>query len=224
MRRLLTPALVVLPAFLLLLGLGTWQWQRLVWKTDLLAQMAAAEAGPAVPLGAAPPLFTKVAVTGRFDHAREVILGLELRGTVLGTRLVTPLLRPGAAPVLVDRGWVPLDRAVPVARPEGEVEVTGWVRPSEPGGLFAATDDLPGRRFYSFDPVKIGQALGLPAVAPFGLVALADAPPGALPDPSRTLPRPNNNHLGYVITWYGLALALVVVFAVWARRRLKETP
>ncbi|MES2712454.1 MAG: SURF1 family cytochrome oxidase biogenesis protein [Pseudomonadota bacterium] len=90
--------------------------------------------------------------------------------------------------------------------------------------MFAATDDLAGRRFYSFDPVRIGQALGLPAVMPFGLVALSEAPPGTLPDPSRTLPRPNNNHLGYVITWYGLALALLVVFAIWGRRRMRESP
>jgi surfeit locus 1 family protein len=36
------------------------------------------------------------------------------------------------------------------------------------------------------------------------------------------MPRPSNNHLGYAITWYGLAAALVGVFAVWARRRLKD--
>jgi surfeit locus 1 family protein len=224
MKRLILPLLAVLPALAILVGLGTWQLQRLAWKTDLLATIAASEAGPAAPLGRSPQPFTKVAATGRFDHSREVILGVELRGTVLGTHLMTPLLREGAVPVLVDRGWVPLDRAVPVARPEGEVTVIGWIWPPEPGDMFAATDDLPGRRFYSFDPAKIGQAVGLPAVEPFGLVALGEAAPGTLPDPSRTLPRPNNNHLGYVITWYGLALALLGVFAIWAGRRLKEAP
>ncbi|MBR0657324.1 SURF1 family protein [Plastoroseomonas arctica] len=224
MRRLLVPVLVVLPAFLILLGLGTWQLQRLAWKTELLAAIAAAEAGPAAPLGPVAVPFTKVAAAGRFDHAREVILGVELRGTVLGTRLLTPLVRMDAATVLVDRGWVPLDASAPIVRPEGEVTVTGWVRPAEPGGLFAATDDLAGRRFYSFDPEKIGHALGLARVAPFGLVALGEAAAEVLPDPSRTLPRPNNNHLGYVVTWYGLALALLVVFAIWARRRMRETP
>ncbi|MES2712455.1 MAG: SURF1 family cytochrome oxidase biogenesis protein, partial [Pseudomonadota bacterium] len=111
MRRLLVPVLVVLPAFLILLGLGTWQWQRLAWKTELLATIAASEAGPAAPLGPVAVPFTKVAVVGRFDHARDAILGLELRGTLLGTRLLTPLLRDDAPPVLVDRGWVPLERS-----------------------------------------------------------------------------------------------------------------
>ena len=221
-RRLLAPLLVVLPVLAILLGLGTWQVQRLAWKTDLLARIAAAEAGPAAPLPAAPAPFAKVAATGRFDHGREALLGLELRGTTLGARLVTPLLRDGADPLLVDRGWVPLDRSRPIDRPEGEVRVTGYVKPGETAGTFSATDDLPGRHFHTFDPAAMGGALGLPRVAPFGLVALGDA--RTLPEPARTLPRPTNNHLGYVITWYGLAVALVGVFLVWARRRVKEHP
>ncbi len=43
-----------------LLGLGTWQVQRLHWKRGLLAQIARAEAAPAVPLPANPEPFTKV--------------------------------------------------------------------------------------------------------------------------------------------------------------------
>jgi surfeit locus 1 family protein len=220
LRRLLFPALVALPVLLALLGLGTWQAQRLAWKTDLLAGIAAAEAGPAIPLGATPPPFTKVEATGRFDHGREALVGIEVRGTTLGSRLLTPLLRDAAPAILVDRGWVPLERRQPVDHPEGPVRVTGWVRPGERAGMFSATDDTAGRRFYTFDPAAIGAALGLPQVAPFGLVALGDA--RGLPEPDRRLPRPSNNHLGYVITWYGLAVALIGVFLVWARRRLKE--
>lgn len=219
-RRLLLPLLVTLPVLALLLGLGTWQAQRLAWKTDLLARIAAAEAGPPAPLTDRPDPFAKVEAAGRFDHANEVLLGLELRGGTLGARLVTPLLREGAPPLLVDRGWVPLERTGPIARPEGAVRVTGWIKPAEPAGSFSAADDLAARRFYSFDPVAIGRALGLAAPAPFGLVALGEG--SGLPAPDRALPRPRNNHLGYAITWYGTALALVGVFLAWARRRLKD--
>jgi surfeit locus 1 family protein len=219
-RRLLLPLLVTLPVLALLLGLGTWQVERLAWKTDLIARIAAAEAAPPVPLTGAPAPLAKVEAVGRFDHGREALLGLEVRGAVLGARLLTPLLREGAPPVLVDRGWVPLQRGDAVARPAGEQRVTGWVRPAESAGFAAARDDVAGRHFHTFDPAAIGAALGLPAVAPFGLVVLGPGP--GLPDPARTLPRPTNNHLGYVITWYGTAAALIGVFLVWARRRLKD--
>lgn len=219
-RRLAVPLLVVLPVFATLIGLGTWQLQRLAWKTDLIARIAAAEAAPARPLTAAPEPFAKVVVAGRFDHAREALLGLEVRGATLGARLLTPLLREGAEPILVDRGWVPMQRDRPIARPEGEQQVTGFIREGETAGRFAAADDVPGRRFYTFDPAAIGAALGLQRVAPFGLAAMGEG--GGLPEPARVLPRPTNNHLGYVITWYGVAVALAGVFLVWARRRLKE--
>jgi surfeit locus 1 family protein len=226
-RRLLVPALAALPVLAVLLALGTWQVRRLHWKSELLERIAAAEAGPAAPLGGAvPDAFSKVAATGRFDHGREALLGLEVRGTTLGAHLLTPLLRPdGLAPVLVDRGWVPLERAAaPLDRPEGEVAVAGYVRPPDERSGLAARDDAAGRRFYTFDPAAIGRALDLPAVAPFGLVALAapGAPPSALPAAARSLPRPNNPHLGYAITWYGLAAALVGVLVAFSLRRLKE--
>ncbi|CAH0197516.1 SURF1 family protein [Roseomonas sp. CECT 9278] len=220
LRRLILPLLVTLPVLAVLLALGTWQAQRLGWKAGILARIDAAEAGPAQPLPADPVPFTKVEAAGRLDHGRESLVGIEVRGATLGARLVTPLLRDGAPAILVDRGWVPLEGRATVDRPAGEVRVTAWVRPVERVGMFSATDDTAGRRFYTFDPVVIGPALDLPQLAPFGLVALGQGP--GLPQADRRLPRPSNNHLGYAITWYGLAVALAGVFLVWARRRLKD--
>lgn len=213
MRRL-PLLLAAIPVLGLLLFLGTWQVQRLHGKNELLARIAAAEAAPAVPLADPPAPFAKVLLSGRFDHAREALLGLEVRGAVLGARLLTPLLREGAPPVLVDRGWVPMEPASR-PRPDGPVTIEGFVHPGDRPGLFAARDDAAARRFYTLDPPAIGAALGL-AVAPYAVVALG--PPGN-PDPARALPRPANNHLGYAITWYGLALALAGVVAVPLLRR-----
>ena len=44
------PTLFTLPALLVLLGLGTWQVQRLVWKTNLIRAMEERIAAPAVDL------------------------------------------------------------------------------------------------------------------------------------------------------------------------------
>lgn len=222
--RRLFPVLAALPVLAVLLGLGTWQVQRLHWKTELLATIDRAEAGPPLPLDAAARPFAKVVATGRFDHGREALLGIEVRGTTLGSHLVTPLLRDGAPPLLVDRGWVPLERDRAVTRPGGEVSVTGYVRPADERDWNSPRDDAAGRRFYVFDPAAIGRALDLPPPMPFGLVALAasGAPAGELPAPPRRLPRPNNPHLGYAITWYGLAVSLVVVLVAFARRRMGD--
>lgn len=219
-RRLLVPVLVVLPALGLLIMLGTWQLHRLAWKTEMLARIDAAERSGPVPLGDAAEPWIRVEAVGRFDHARQATLGVEVRGTQLGTHLIVPLLSEGRAPVLVDRGWVPLERGAPVAQPEGEQRVVGYIRPAEQANWTSATDDPATRRFYTSDPAVIGAALGIAAPAPYVLVALGEAQ--GLPQPARGIPRPPNNHLGYVVTWYGLALALTGVFAVFAWRRLRS--
>ena len=221
-RRLLVPALSTAAMLVVLMGLGTWQVQRLAWKQGILAQIEAAETAAPVPLGDNPRPFAKVSVTGKLRPDLAARYGAQVRdlpaGTIPGAQLVVPLERPGAPPVLVDLGWVPEHGAPPP--PAGDaVTVAGFVRPAEHAGRFSAADDPAGRRFYTLDPAAIGAALGLPAVAPFTLVVLGPPPatPGA-PIPSGHLPRPPNNHLQYAITWYGLAAALVVIFVAYARK------
>ncbi|MBV9735261.1 MAG: SURF1 family protein [Acidisphaera sp.] len=209
----------------LLVGLGNWQVRRLAWKRGVLAAIAAAEAAPAVPLPAAPSPFQKVSVTGSFRPDLAALFADEVcdtpRGPVIGGELIVPLERPGALAVLVDRGWIPLDRRGAVATPAGSVTVVGYVHPADHPGPFSARDDAAGRRFYTLDPPAIGAALGLPGVAPFVLIALGDPPAAGYPVPARHLPQPPNNHLQYAITWYGLAACLLVIFAAWSRQVLR---
>jgi surfeit locus 1 family protein len=215
---MLLALLAAAPVFALLLYLGTWQAQRLAWKNEIIERIAASEAEtPTELIGDTPGPYVRVRVTGRFDHVREATLGVEARNGVLGTQLVTPLIREALPTVLVVRGWVPVERAgARIARPAGEVTIEGWVRLGEKPGFFSAEDDPAARRFYTFDPGAIAAAIGLRRVEPFGVVALGRPEQPVLPDPARTLPRPVNNHLGYAVTWYGLAAALAyVLYAYW---------
>ena len=205
----------------LLLVLGAWQVRRLAWKTAIIDRIAAAEAAPAVPLApdAPAPAFAKVRVEGRFRDDLAALYAAEGRDLArvpqMGARLIVPLERAGADPVLVDRGWVPARLPYPPSPVPGVVE--GYVYPADQAGPFSATDDRAGRHFFTLDPQAIGAALGLPRVAPFTLVALG---PPSIPDPARSLPRPPNNHLDYALTWFGMAAALLVIFLIHARNVL----
>ncbi len=204
------------------LWLGVWQIERLRWKQQLLADIDRAEAAPAISLQGNPAAFAKVEVAGRFREDLVARYGSEVRSTAqgprLGAHLIVPLERPGELPILVDRGWLPDGDIAPKA--VGAVAITGYVRPPEPAGPFAPQPDLSQRRFWSLDPVPIGAALGLAQVAPYTLVALG--PPDALPVPAQALPRPANDHLGYAVTWFGLAGCLIGIFAVFTRRTLRR--
>ena len=200
------------------LSLGVWQIERLHWKQGLLAEIDRAEAAPPIAIPTDPSPFEKVEITGTLDADLIAHYGAEVRGVVggvtMGAQLIVPLDRPGQLPVLVDLGWLP-DNA-PVVLPTSPTRVVGYIRPPEPAGRLTPGADLVQRRFWSLDPGAIGTALGLSAVAPYTLVALG--PASAMPSPAQNLPRPSNDHLGYAVTWFGLALCLIGIFVVFVRR------
>ena len=207
---------------LVLVGLGTWQVYRLHWKQGILARIAAAEAAPPVPLTSNPAPYTKVSATGRFRFDLAAQFGVDVRDTEAGPTMgfyqIVPLERDGARTVLVDRGWIPQNRGTVLDDPSGVVSVIGYVRPGETQHWFSPADDEPARQFYTLDPTAIGAAVGIRSPTPFTLVALGPATAASYPTPAQHLPQPPNNHLSYVITWYGLAVALVVIFGAWVRK------
>ena len=196
-RRFLVPGLSTVVMLLVLIGLGTWQVYRLHWKQGILAQIAAAEAAPPVPLPPDPTPYTKVSVTGRLQFDLAAQFGAEVRDTRAGPTMgffqIVPLERARAPTVLVDRGWIPQRREVPLDDPSGVVTVTGYVRPGDHPHWFSAADDEAARQFYTLDPKVIGAAVGVPDPAPFVLVALG-------PSKRKPIPRRHNICRGHRIT------------------------
>ena len=218
-RALVGPAVATAVMLAILIALGVWQLQRLQWKRALLADIDRAEAAAPVPMPDHPLPFTKVTVSGHFPDDLHALFGADVRdvpgGTAMGAQLIEPLERPGHDPVLVDRGWVPEGQ---LGRAGGNATVVGYVRLPDTAGLFSLTDDPAARRFYTLDPAKIGAALGLRRTAQFTLVALGT---GGMPEAATTLPRPPNDHLNYALTWFALALSLLIVFAAYTRKVLR---
>ncbi len=205
----------------LTLGLGVWQVHRLHWKQAILARIAQADRSPPVPLGdAAVTQFERVRATGTLRPDLAVSYATDVRdlrsGPTFGVFLLEPMIRPDAAPLLVDLGWVPAD-------PHGRASLTvsgtrtidGYVRTAEPPSLFTPAPTLPIRQFYALDPPAIGRAIGLPGLVPFTLVAVGPDRPDAFPEPAETLPRPPNNHLQYALTWFSLAAVVLIGTSFW---------
>nr|WP_246717607.1 SURF1 family protein [Microvirga flocculans] len=227
-------------ALAILLGLGTWQLQRKAWKEDLIAQIEArayGEPGALVPEAEWPSWradrdeFRKVRVTGTFLHPFEApVYGLaqgERQGApIQGYYLITPLKLATGAIVMVNRGFVPADLRDPARRtdsqPSGEVTVTGLVRAPETRNPFTPNDDPARNQWFARDPRGIAAAHGLERVAPFLIDADASPNPGGWPRVGQTPLTLPNNHLQYALTWFGIALTLVGVFAAFAWKRLKE--
>ncbi len=210
-------------AVCILVALGVWQLERLAWKQGLLAQVARAEQAPPVPLGREiPPLFTRVSVHGTL-RPDAALYGAEVRGeggaAQMGAQLLEVLDRDDGPQVLVDLGWLPVQRHASPVPVTGSFSGIGYVRLPERASWLSAPDDLEGRHFYTLDPVTIAGSLKAANVAPFTIVAMGQAASGR-PQPASALPQPVNNHLNYALTWFGLAASLIAVLVAWSVKRL----
>ena len=224
-------------ALAVLVGLGTWQVQRLAWKEALLATIDARIHADPLPLDEVASRYPEieyvpVTATGRFDHAAERHVFTTWEGES-GYDVFTPLLLGENRAVLVNRGFVPFDRKDPATRADGqvggEVTVTGLARRglAEKPSWVVPDNDPAKNVFYWKDVRAMRETSGLdPAidVLPFVVDAGDAVNPGGLPVGGTTLIDLPNNHLQYAVTWYGLALALCGVFGyrLWSLR--KRTP
>jgi surfeit locus 1 family protein len=242
LRKLIWPALATLIMFAFLCRLGLWQVERLHWKEALIAQVDArlkqtpvAAPGPAAwkALDLTDADYTPVTVSGEFLHDAEAHLYdslMEPRGPVggVGWFVFTPLKTDEGWIVYVNRGFVPVEKEAASSRPEGQVSgrvtVTGLLRRPETPGRFQASAEPTSRQWFARQPDKFAARNGLPAasVAPYTIDADATPNPGGLPQGGETRVTFTNNHLQYVVTWFGLALALVGVFIAYACGVLKR--
>jgi surfeit locus 1 family protein len=218
-----------------LTGLGVWQLKRLAWKEALIAAVEArAHSAPTAlpPPSAWPGLepadyeYRRVTTSGAYDydHQELVFRALEQpRGRYggVGYFVMTPLRLASGERVIVNRGFVPEAMKAEAAKgPRGDFAVVGLMRASEARNLFTPADVPAQGVFYTTDVEALARAMSLGPHAPF--VVDAEAGPDPLPEGGETRLSFPNNHLSYAFTWFGLAIALVGVFSVYAWGRLRE--
>lgn len=227
-RPRLGPTLMTVPALIVLLALGTWQLERLEWKEGLIAERTSRAAAPAIaPPGADADVrgleFRPVRLSGRFLNDQEMFLAARSMNGNVGYHVVTPFLLENGAAVLVDRGWIPLDRKDPSTRSEGEIEggteVVGLIREGGRKGWFTP-DNRPAENFWFYvDVPPMAAHAGLAQSLPYFVEAGPKENPGGLPIGGQTRLKLRNDHLQYAVTWYLLALALVVIYLIYHRVR-----
>lgn len=245
--QLTAAAFIPITAF----ALGSWQVQRLGWKTDLLARFEDRLVRDPLPL---PPSidpesikdfdYRRVYATGRFRHDQEMLIGPRMHDGIDGYLVVTPLERdfedyPGNTKILVSRGWISKEKAEKKSRPEslptGEVTVKGLLREPWKKNMFTPDNQPEKAKFFFPDVEQMAKLTGSQPVwieetmIPDLVTAYnrqdAGIPIGRTPEVNI-----RNNHTQYIFTWYSLSLATSIM--LWmvvkkpsssASRRVKQS-
>ena len=99
------------------------------------------------------------------------------------------------------------------------VALTGYLRFPEPPGWLTPAENRDKRLWFVRDHPAIASALGWGLVAPFYVDLEQPAPANGIPRPGPLDVHLKDDHLQYAVTWFMLAGAVLIAFAVWARGR-----
>ncbi|GAB3312581.1 SURF1 family protein [Luteimonas notoginsengisoli] len=217
-------------------ALGAWQLDRMHRKQamlDAVQQVLAQRTAQPLAIASDPGRkrdYDWAAGSGTFADAPAVLLDNQQRDDRPGVRIyrVFQPSAPGAAPLLVELGWLPLpgDRSLPdVPRPMGERRLAGLLAPPpshgilaavatpQPGGQVLATGlDADGLRDRLGQPQLAARILKLDPADPLGYARDLDVLPNTLP-PER--------HLGYAVQWFALAAAVLAIALLLTFRKRK---
>ena len=224
------PTAISASIVLVCLGLGVWQLQRLHWKEGLIAERTAAISAPPI----APPRdadaargmeFRHVADEGVFLHDKEIFLGASAESGTIGYHVLTPLRETGGRVVFINRGYIPAELKDSSRRAAGEsagpVKLTGLLRlPLTGKPNWFLPDNRPDLNYWFWiDLPAMARADGLTDVAPFYIDADGTPNLGGWPRGGVTRLALPNDHLQYALTWFGLAIAMAVIYVVsqWQR-------
>jgi cytochrome oxidase assembly protein ShyY1 len=223
---------------------GVWQWHRFGQKKTADDQLRAAAGQPVAPLDEvlAPGRsvddtvqFRTVTATGRYDAARQVLVRQRQVNDTPGFLVVTPLHTPSGRTLYVDRGFIAVTGAATLTPnvpdpPDGQVQVTARVLPSEQGKLGVG---LPARQIERIDVPALAARDGVQAYPAYAeLISSVPSQQGliALPPPDLSNPAGGAyvaQHLAYVVQWFlfsAFALGGPVVLLMLDARARRDEP
>jgi surfeit locus 1 family protein len=232
--RLFTTLLAIV-LIAMLVSLGRWQLHRAEEKRALFDAFAAGSDATHPITQQAPkiPRYGRVEAAGRYDETRQILIDNMVNAERAGYFVITPFALQSGGWVLVNRGWVPLGKSR-ADRPA--ISVAGNLR-----SIRGRADNLPSPGIRMGVPAPL--APPYPAVANFPtradvarlldedhwtsateLVLLDASEPDGYVRNWTPPGFPPMRHIGYAVQWFGLALALAVIYVVTNFRRAKNDP
>ena len=207
LRRLIFPILLGLAGIGLLCSLGIWQIGRMYEKRVQLAEMTAGitTAPEPVPAQYDPEKdrFRPVIVSGNFTGEQLYVLSGQ-PDVGAGVRVISVLATLDGRRLLIDRGFL-LDQDKHRALTQKTADLVGNMMWPRDANAYTPPPDAKSGMWFARDADKMGELL---RAEPLIIVARTDTGDGIEPIPVDTSSIPND-HWGYAITWFLLAV-------VWA--------
>ena len=197
------------------IGLGTWQIIRLNWKNNLILEIENSLKNPPVELAQSnKENFLKIKTSGSIDFDKQIYLyNLNESGTP-GFEVINPITI-GDENFLINRGWIPFEKkGTQEINVFDQKNIIGTLRLQGRKNIFKPDNDLDENYWFSLNREDILKFTG----KNFSKYIIYLDGNYQLPRPKKITANISNNHKKYAITWFSLALSILLLYLYFRKK------
>ena len=219
MKKSLSFTIFVIFFITLFCSLGTWQLYRLQWKSELISEIAfGLDSNPIEYSNSIKKNYQRVISDGSYNFKDQIYLySLNEKGKP-GFDVITPFETLGKEIVLVNRGWIPkkFKELTKINSIQGNTKITGLLRKIYKANMFKPDNDINNNIWFSVNLEDLEKFTG----KKFGnfIIYLEDQEMKA-PLPRKITVDVPNNHLKYAITWYSIAISILLYYLYFRKKK-----
>jgi surfeit locus 1 family protein len=200
-------------------ALGTWQLYRLQWKMDLISEITfGLDSTPIEYSNSIKKNYQRVVSDGFYNYNDQIYLySLNQKGKP-GFDVITPFETIGKEIVLVNRGWIPkeLKELPEINSMQGSTKVTGLLRKIYKANIFKPNNDIKDNIWFSINLDDMEEFTGKKFSNYIIYLEDLDA---KVPSPKKITVDVPNNHLKYAITWYSIAISILLYYLYFRKKK-----
>ena len=222
-NKLIKALIFSLLAMTILLSLGTWQLERLRWKSLIISTMnkhislSPREINASVINDIKNYNYRRIKLEGTYIYNKNITIYSKVLNGKVGRHLIIPF-KTKFGYILINKGFIPKDYNIDLAFAEKakNISINGIVKFQQKINYFTPKNNLITNEWYYINLDEIGKFLNIPLMD-FYLIE-EDNPKERYPVGSQYNLKVPNDHLQYAITWFSLAIALsIFMHLLWRK-------
>jgi len=200
---------------LVFIALGSWQIIRLNWKNNLISDIESSLKRLPVELSDINPTnYIKIKTSGSIDFNKQIYLySLNDQGAP-GFEVINPLIVNNKN-FLINRGWIPFEKKNSDEIYEfDQKNIIGILKFQGKKNIFKPENDIKENYWFSLDRKDVFEFTG----KKFSNYIIYLDGNYQSPKPKKITANISNNHKKYAITWFSLAISILLLYLYFRRK------
>ena len=194
---------------LVLISLGSWQLYRLNWKLNLIEEIENSLIKNPIELSTINKKnFLKIKTSGEIDFDKQIYLYNLNESGKPGFEVINPILINNEN-YLINRGWIPFDK-----KNQSEIDlidedkIVGTLKLQSKANSFKPDNDIDKNYWFTLDREDVFKYTGK-NFSNFVIYLNGDY---KIPKPKVITANISNNHKKYAITWFSMAISILLIY------------